>query len=174
MQVVQETTLYNTLSIMVRGAISGIAAIWLHSDADLKIFGILICVDFIMGVLSGRINLRVKCRQIAGMVLFVGTAHLIYGIIRTNQSFPIDPAWLPSALTLFYSTTEAISIMRNMDAIGVSLPPKILDWLIKAEGLTGADKREIVALKLKQDQEVTALDLKITQTKEDIPTIIKP
>ncbi|HXB11669.1 MAG TPA: hypothetical protein VNZ45_06770, partial [Bacteroidia bacterium] len=75
---------------------------------------------------------------------------------------------------LFYSTTEAISIMRNMDAIGVSLPPKILDWLIKAEGLTGADKREIVALKLKQDQEVTALDLKITQTKEDIPTIIKP
>ena len=77
-------------------------------------------------------------------------------------------------MTSFYCLGEAVSILRNADAIGVQLPPKVLDWLVKAEGITGSDKREIIALQLKQGQETTALNLKISQQSEDPPKIVQP
>lgn len=151
------------------------ASLWMDADTDIKILCILACADLAISMFNHSISLFLVIRRLAITFILVGTVHFVYSIARSQTG--LNVGFDISALVAgFYCLGEAIKILKNADAVGIQLPPVLLDFVSKAEGITGTDKQEIIALKLKQSQESVALDLKIQQSKNDagITKIIKP
>ena len=158
---------------LTKWLISFTASAWLAADTDIKVLAILSVADVLIGIFNPAVSLLMTCRRLAVTFILVGTVHFVYGLARAqtglNLGFDIS-----AVVSVFYCLGEGISILKNCDAIGIQLPPQLLSVISKAEGLTGSDRREIIALQLKHNQEGIALDLKMAQQKDDDGKIIKP
>lgn len=154
--------------------ISLFGTLWVAADTDIKILGVLAAADFAISLFNHSVSILLVMRRLAITFILVGTVHFVYSIARAQTG--LNVGFDISALVAgFYCLGEAIKILKNADAVGIQLPPVLLDFVSKAEGITGADRQEIIALKLKQSQESVALDLKISQGKgDDESKIVKP
>ncbi len=157
---------------VVKVAIAAVTSMWMYADTDIKILGILMTADFIISLFNRGVSILMLCRRLGGTVVIVGTIHVIFNIAKEEAKLNIGFD-ISAMVAMFYCIGEAVTILSKASAI-TRLPPVLLDWLSKAEGITSADKDEILALKLKQTQEIVALDLKISQKKDDGPKISLP
>lgn len=57
-----------------------------------------------------------------------------------------------SAVCVFYGIGAVVKTLTNLHEAGVSVPPVLIQWLYRAQGLTPAEKRELQSLAAK-DQE---------------------
>ena len=146
----------------LKWAISLIASMWLAIDIDLRLLAILCVADVLVGLLNPAVSLWKTAKRLTGTFILVGTVHIVYSLAKAHTGLNLGFD-LGSVVSGFYCLGEAIFILKGIDAMGIQIPPALLDLASKAEGLTGHDKQEIIALKLKQKQEDIALDLKQSQ-----------
>ena len=154
----------------IKWAISFAASMWLAIDVDLRVLAVLCVADVLVGLINPAVSLFKTARRLAGTFIIVGTVHIVYSMARaqTGLNLGFD---LGSVVSGFYCLGEAIVVLKGISAMGIDIPPVLLDLASKAEGLTGHDKQEIIALRLKQSQEDTALDLKQSQDRKAEPGV---
>lgn len=150
----------------VSGARWGIALIfsaWLSAPFGIQALFFLMGIHVVACLLNP--NTSVPARRMANIVLIVLSVHVLYGMAQgqTGLNLGILPT---TPVCLFYCLGEVMAIVRTT-APYVEWPPALLEWLGKAEGISGRDRQELTALKLKQDDQSTALELKFTQRKPD-------
>ncbi len=145
--------------------ISLIASAWLAIDVDLRILALLCIADVLIVLFNPVASLWKTARRLAVTLILVGTVHIVYRLAKdqTGLNLGFD---LASVVSGFYCLGEVIVILKGVSAMGIDIPPALLDLASKAEGLSGHNKQEIAALQLKQNQENVALDLKQSQEKE--------
>lgn len=126
---------------------------------------LLLALKFITCIFNERRNLRESTKQSALILILSLGAYIGFYIAHDQMglSLGFDPAVM---ITMFFCTQTLIAITVNAASIGLPIPPAILEALIKANGTPTSDKRELEALRLKQGQEVIALNLKQSQDGE--------
>lgn len=153
------------LMAALKWSVSLTLAAWVSMAFDLKMLVVLSAVDVTTTLFNAQRQFALTTKRLALMFLLVLTVHFLYSIAKTqtglNLGFDVG-----AVVCTYYALGEAIIIIRNFVAAGLKIPPQLLDLLSHAEGLTGVERREITALKLKQDQEGVALELKLTQKNE--------
>ena len=85
------------------------------------------------------------------MILLCGVVHVVYikagSLSGFNVGFDIG-----TAVTMFYVFGELIEILLNCATV-VTLDPRLLQWLVTAQGLTNKQKRDLnLAIKENQDE----------------------
>ncbi len=65
---------------------------------------------------------------------------MVYGMAREQTGLQTDPTGF---VCLYFSVEQTISILRNGKSIGVGIPPVLVIWLEKAEGIVGIPHSEI-------------------------------
>lgn len=115
-------------------AIFGTGATWLFGtwDTALSVLILFMVADYVTGVWKGFINKKLSSdagyRGLAkkGGILIV----LIIGV--SLDRLLNDGSWVFRTLVAYwYIANEGISLLENLGAIGVPIPPKILDVLVQ-------------------------------------------
>ena len=155
------TRIITVLKLMV----AMFSAFWLTIDFDLRVLVVLSVADVVSTFFNAQRSLVTVTKRLGATFLLVGVTHYVFGLAK--QSTGLNVGFDVSAvICTFYILGEVIAIIRNLAAV-IQIPPALLEVLAKAEGMTGADRQEIEALRLKQNQETTALDLKQHQHKDE-------
>lgn len=123
------------------GALLGLAGGW---DALMRVLVICMAVDYITGVINA-----IKEKTLSSKVGWVGILRklTIFGVVIVAAQIDIAMglnAVCRTAAIAFYTANEAISMLENASAIGLGLPPKLVDVLgqLKAGGEKAKDKTE--------------------------------
>ena len=123
------------------GALLGLAGGW---DALMRVLVICMAVDYITGVINA-----IKEKTLSSKVGWVGILRklTIFGVVIVAAQIDIAMglnAVCRTAAIAFYTANEAISMLENASAIGLGLPPKLVDALgqLKAGGEKAKDKTE--------------------------------
>ncbi len=116
----------------------------------MTLFCMLAALEVITGLFNSAYHLKPETKRIALSLLLTMAVHMVYqyAIGHSELRLPFDAG---SAAGFFYCIHSAIKATRNFDAAGVPLPPILLEWLKKAEGLTGADKKALEEIQARQD-----------------------
>lgn len=157
-------------TISLKWLIAIISSFWVNVDLDIRILIVLSVVDVITTLFNPNRAITKVTRRLAMTFILVGTVHFIYAVARTQVGLNIGFD-IAAFVCMFYNLGEAIIITRNLSSAGLQLPPKWLDFLSHAEGITGVDRQAIVAIKVKQDEDKVNLELKLKpiteETKDD-------
>lgn len=123
------------------GALLGLAGGW---DALMRVLVICMAVDYVTGVINA-----IKEKTLSSKVGWVGILRklTIFGVVIVAAQIDIAMglnAVCRTAAIAFYTANEAISMLENASAIGLGLPPKLVDVLgqLKAGGEKAKDKTE--------------------------------
>ena len=123
------------------GALLGLAGGW---DALMRVLVICMAVDYVTGVINA-----IKEKTLSSKVGWVGILRklTIFGVVIVAAQIDIAMglnAVCRTAAIAFYTANEAISMLENASAIGLGLPPKLVDVLgqLKAGGERAKDKTE--------------------------------
>ena len=136
------------------------AALWISVDTDLRVLAVLSLADVVSTFFNAKRSLSAVIKRLAMMFLLVGVVHYVFAIAKLNTGMNIGFD-VGAVVAFYYILAEIIIIVRNCAAAGLAIPPKLLDILAKAEGLTGAERGEIVGIQLKQDENSVNLKLKL-------------
>ena len=151
-----------TVAALVKWLISAAIGLWISVPAAVRILAIICCFDVLTGLLSHKCNLRELLRRICVSLILVLAIHYVYSMAKQEAGLNVGFD-IASMVGVWYIFAELISIAHNCVDAGGDVPPLVLDWLDKAQGLTSREHDEIQALRLKQSQEMTALDVKQSQ-----------
>ena len=137
---------------------------WLSTPNSIHMLLVLMAIRFLTCLFDPRGSLPLLAKRLAYTALICESVHLMYSMGETNYGWTTDPTTFTA---VFFSVEQVIAILRNGQSIGVGLPPKLIDWLVKAEGLTGTQRSEMES-SFKVEQSLTI-------TKDgDKPQIITP
>jgi toxin secretion/phage lysis holin len=123
-------------------ATAGTLATWLGGwDTSLKVLLVLMAADYVAGVLGAIKEKRVSSdvmfwggiRKIA-VLFIVGLATLL------DQWMHLDAPLLRAASLYYYAGREGLSLVENLGAIGVPLPPQVKSILVQLQDKAGAVK----------------------------------
>ena len=110
----------------------------------MRVLVICMAVDYITGVINA-----IKEKTLSSKVGWVGILRklTIFGVVIVAAQIDIAMglnAVCRTAAIAFYTANEAISMLENASAIGLGLPPKLVDVLgqLKAGGEKAKDKTE--------------------------------
>ena len=123
----------------IKGAIAALggaaAYLWGPWDALINALIALVALDYVTGVICAAANKRlsseigfkglIKKALIFALVAVAGVADKV--IPATNQA-------IRAAVILFYIANEAISILENAAELGLPVPEKLKEVLIKTKG----------------------------------------
>lgn len=146
----------------LKGIAAGVLSLWVSVPVALQILFILSALDVVTALFSPKRSITITIRRVVMAMLLAATVFYVYALAKTQTGINVGFD-LGSAICMFYSVGEAINVAKNFSDSGVYFPPVVLTLLSKAEGITGAEKAEIDALALKQEQETEALALKQEQ-----------
>ena len=142
--------------------IAAIAAIWTPLPLAIQILCIVSMVDLATVLFNPTRRLGLATKRVSIILILTFTICILSDMAKAKAGFNIGFD-ICSAVAFFYALSAGIRIMQNVNAAGVSLPPVLLDFMSKAEGITGSERDEIDALKLSQGQAVDALAIKQNQ-----------
>jgi phage-related holin len=147
------------VAFVLKGIAAGVLSLSVSVPVALQILFILSALDVVTALFSPKRSITITIRRVVMAMLLAATVFYVYALAKTQTGINVGFD-LGSAVCMFYSVGEAINVAKNFSDSGVYFPPVILTLLSKAEGITGAEKAEIDALALKQEQETEALALK--------------
>lgn len=123
------------------GMLLGLAGGW---DALMKVLVVCMAVDYATGVINA-----IRERKLSSKVGFVGILRklTIFGVVIVAAQIDVAMglnAVCRTAAIAFYTANEAISVLENATALGIGLPPKLVDVLgqLKTGGGKAQDKTE--------------------------------
>lgn len=123
------------------GALLGLAGGW---DALMRVLVICMAVDYVTGVINA-----IKEKTLSSKVGWVGILRklTIFGVVIVAAQIDIAMglnAVCRTAAIAFYTANEAISVLENATALGLPLPPKLVEVLgqLKSGGDKAKDKTE--------------------------------
>ena len=144
----------------IKWLVAFLASAWLSIDTGLQSLAVLSLADVVSTFFNAKRSLSAVIKRLAMMFLLVGVVHYVFAIAKLNTGLNIGFD-IGAVVAFYYILAEIIAIVRNCAAAGLPIPPKLLDILAKAEGLTGADRQEIVGIQLNQDENSVNLKLKL-------------
>jgi phage-related holin len=157
-----------------KGAAASLSAVWVSVPFAIKLLCLLSVIDIATGLFHSKKAISLQVKQLSLAIFFTISIHFVL-LYAKNQGFFNVGFDLASAVCLFYVMTELISIVQNIDAAGVPVPPQVLEFLEKAEGITTYQKKEVDFLLKKQAAEIEALNSKqkaeevaLKQKQEDV------
>lgn len=130
------------------GMLLGLAGGW---DALMKVLVVCMAVDYATGVINA-----IRERKLSSKVGFVGILRklTIFGVVivaaQVDAAMGLNAVCRTAAIA-FYTANEAISVLENASAIGLGLPPKLVEVLgqlkegggkAKTDAETGENKTE--------------------------------
>jgi len=121
------------------GVLIGLAGGW---DALMKVLVVCMVVDYVTGVLNA-----IKEKKLSSKVGFTGILRkvTIMGVVIVAAQVDVAlklEAVCRSAVIAFYTANEAVSLLENAAAIGLPVPPKLVEILgqLKAGGGKAKDQ----------------------------------
>jgi toxin secretion/phage lysis holin len=123
-------------------AAAGTLATWLGGwDSSLKVLLVLMAADYVAGVLGA-----IKEKQVSSDVMFWGGIRKIAVLFIVGLAVLLDQ-WMQSGAPLlrtvslyYYAGREGLSLVENLGAIGVPLPPQVKSILVQLQNKTGVAK----------------------------------
>ena len=100
-------------------------------DGFVKVLITLMVVDYITGILAAGVERKISSsigfkgilRKI-GMFSLVGVAHVLDDLLGDSQAFK-------AAVCLFYISNEGVSILENIDRLGIPIPKFLKDRFLQ-------------------------------------------
>lgn len=148
------------LSIVGKWLIALVISLWTAIDIDIKMLVVLSLVDVITSLFVERRLFFQVTRRLVVTFLLVGVTHYVFSMAKINTGLNVGFD-VGAVVCVFYILGELIIIIRNCSDAGLIIPPQLLEILIKAEGLTGSEKKNILGVKLKQDGDSVKLEVKM-------------
>jgi toxin secretion/phage lysis holin len=116
-------------------AAAGTLATWLGGwDTSLKVLLVLMAADYVAGVLGA-----VKEKRVSSDVMFWGGIRKIAVLVIVGLAVLLDQ-WMQSDAPLlrtislyYYAGREGLSLVENLGAIGVPLPPQVRSILVQLQ-----------------------------------------
>jgi len=132
-------------TVATSGLVSVIAAVWTPPTFAMGLLVMIAALEIITGLLNAEYHLKPETKRVCASMFFTLAIHILYSFANrhTGLSIGFDAG---SAAALFYCLHSAIKAIQNFDAAGVPIPPFVIEYLRKAEGLTGADKKAVERL----------------------------
>ena len=166
------TKTMNALAV-VKWIAAGIASFWASLSVTIHVLVILMALDFVTGLTAAfvrkSINADISFKGLAKklmMFVMIYAGHLISVPLRAG--FDIG-----EILALAFLVNEAISITENCAAVGIPIPPFLMQTLAKARSLVASSPDTVVVTTI-QTETVTIPPAKKSVTETVITTAKKP
>lgn len=145
----------NQAVVYVKWVLAALAGIWVSVPAAVQLLCVLSVVDFGTALFDYHTSLRDLTKRLVLAIILTLSVHYCYTMAKAQVGLNLgfDVA---TVVASFYSLGEILAVMRNCARVGVRMPPRLIDLLSKAEGLTLEDKQELDALREKQTTVATA------------------
>lgn len=121
-------------SILIATLGGGLAWMFGGLDMALLVLLVVICLDYITGIMAGYVEKRLSSRygykgilKKVGIIIAVALACLADKVIGTDNV-------LRMAIIFCFIGNEGISILENLSRIGVPVPKKLMDALLQLKG----------------------------------------
>jgi len=124
-------------------------SLWIGADTDIKILFVLSIADFTLSFFNPKVHIWEVVKRLTVGFLLVGTVHLVYAIAHNEAHINVGSD-ISSLVGIFFCLTTAVKILKSC-SVFVNLPPALLDFIIKVDGLSSADREELEKLKAKQE-----------------------
>jgi len=145
-------------SFLIKLGVSFIASVWTPMPFAIQVLCIVSLGELFTGLFNPTNRLFLNLKRISlSIILTLCVCSLIdTAKMRAGINIGFD---MCSAVAMFYILGSSIKITQNLSMAGVNIPPVLLDFMEKAEGMTGsrlnAHHREQVAT-LKAQQKVAS------------------
>ena len=120
---------------------AAVASIWLSVPAAVQLLVILCCFDLLSCMFTRHRSLRLTLKRLAVTLLLCGVIHIVYTFAHSLSGFNVGFD-IGAAVAMFYVFGEIIEIVLNCSTV-VKIPPKLVQWLETAQGLTGSQKADL-------------------------------
>ncbi len=120
---------------------AAVASIWMTVPAAVQLLVILCGFDLLSCLFTKHRSLRLTLRRVAVTLLLCGVIHVVYTMARSLSGFNVGFD-IGAAVAMFYVFGEIIEIVLNCSTV-VKIPPKLIEWLETAQGLTNSQKADL-------------------------------
>jgi len=129
----------------VKWCLAWMLVFWIGLPAAVKLLVILCGFDLLSCLLTHRSGLRETLRRVSVTLLLCGAVHVVYATAKDLSGFNVGFE-LGTAVALFYVFGELVEITLNCSTVA-PIPPQLVSWLERAQGMTRTQKKQVAALK---------------------------
>ncbi len=132
----------------LKACVAAAASVWLTIPVAIQVLAVVCAFDLASCLLTHRSSMRDTLRRVAVTLLLCGCIMVVYTMAKDVAGFSIavGPVNIGTAVVIFYIAGELLEITLNCSTV-IRISPKLLEWLEKAQGMTGAQKKQVAALK---------------------------
>jgi len=129
----------------LKACVAATVSVWLSIPGAVQLLVILSAFDLASTLFTHRSALWTTLRRVSVTLLLCGAVHVVYAMAKDLSGFNVGFD-IGTAVVLFYVVGEIIEITLNCSMV-IRIPPKFIEWLETAQGMTGAQKKQVQGMK---------------------------